>query len=51
MGRFQQVILRVLDFDLDFKEVEGLKEGLGQYYKLEQETDLCSINLVVFKKK
>ncbi|MCA9357023.1 dihydrofolate reductase family protein [Candidatus Nomurabacteria bacterium] len=43
-GKISTGDTEVLDFDLDFKEVEGLKEGLGQYYKLEQETDLCSIN-------
>ena len=32
------------DFDKDLKSVGGTKEGLKQYYDLEQETDLCSLN-------
>ena len=32
------------DFDKDLKNVSGIKEGLEQYYGLEQETDLCSLN-------
>ncbi len=32
------------DFDKDLKNVSGIKEGLGQYYDLEQETDPCSLN-------
>lgn len=33
-----------LDVDLDFPAVPGLKEGLHQYYELEQTTDLWSFN-------
>ncbi|MBN1216201.1 MAG: dihydrofolate reductase family protein [Candidatus Lokiarchaeota archaeon] len=33
-----------LDFDTDFPKIKGLKEGLYQYYNLEQETDLYSLN-------
>lgn len=32
------------DFDKDLKNIDGVKEGLQQYYNLEQETDLCSLN-------
>ncbi|HNW81785.1 MAG TPA: dihydrofolate reductase family protein [bacterium] len=34
----------VLDFDKDFPKIEGLKEGLQQYYDIEQTTDLFSLN-------
>lgn len=33
-----------LDVDKDFKLIEGVKEGLHQYYELEQTTDLWSLN-------
>ena len=33
-----------LDIDKDFPEIEGLKEGLPQYYAIEQTTDLWSFN-------
>ena len=32
------------DFDKDLKSVGGLKDGLEQYYDLEQTTDSCSLN-------
>jgi 2,5-diamino-6-(ribosylamino)-4(3H)-pyrimidinone 5'-phosphate reductase len=32
------------DFDKDLQNINGVKEGLSQYYDLEQETDLCSLN-------
>lgn len=32
------------DFDRDLPGVAGIKEGLQQYYDLEQETDSCSLN-------
>lgn len=32
------------DIDKDFKEIKGIKEGLFQYYDLEQKTDLVSLN-------
>ncbi len=32
------------DFDKDLHEIGGVKEGLQQYYDLEQQTDLCSFN-------
>lgn len=33
-----------LDFDKDFPTVKGVKEGLYQYYEIEQTTDLWSLN-------
>jgi len=33
-----------LDTDKDFPKINGVKEGLHQYYELEQETDLFSLN-------
>jgi 2,5-diamino-6-(ribosylamino)-4(3H)-pyrimidinone 5'-phosphate reductase len=33
-----------LDVDKDFKRIAGLKEGLHQYYELEQKTDFFSLN-------
>lgn len=33
-----------LDVDKDFTNIEGLKEGLQQYYEIEQTTDLWSFN-------
>ncbi len=33
-----------LDFDKDFPCVKGLREGLRQYYDIEQTTDLWSLN-------
>ena len=33
-----------LDVDRDFPKIEGLKEGLYQYYEIEQTTDLWSLN-------
>lgn len=34
----------LLDVDKNYKKIVGLKEGLQQYYDLEQETDLFSLN-------
>jgi 2,5-diamino-6-(ribosylamino)-4(3H)-pyrimidinone 5'-phosphate reductase len=34
----------VMDIDKDYPQVPGLNEGLKQYYDLEQETDLFSLN-------
>lgn len=34
----------VLDFDKDFPRIEGVREGLRQYYDIEQTTDLWSLN-------
>lgn len=33
-----------LDIDRDFPRIDGLKQGLQQYYDLEQQTDLTSFN-------
>lgn len=33
-----------LDFDKDFPKIKGIKEGLQQYYNIEQTTDLYSLN-------
>ena len=33
-----------LDVDLDFPKLKGLKEGLHQYYEIEQTTDLWCLN-------
>ena len=33
-----------MDFDRDLKSLDGVKEGLHQYYELEQQTDLVSLN-------
>lgn len=34
----------VLDVDRDWKNIDGLKEGLQQYYDIESETDVFSLN-------
>ena len=33
-----------LDVDKDFPKISGLKEGLHQYYEIEQTTDLWAFN-------
>ena len=33
-----------VDYDKDFPNIDGLKEGLHQYYEIEQTTDLWSFN-------
>ena len=33
-----------LDVDKDFCRIDGVKEGLHQYYELEEETDTFSLN-------
>lgn len=33
-----------MDFDKDFPHIKGIKEGLQQYYDIEQTTDLWSLN-------
>lgn len=40
-----------LDVDKDFPKISGLKEGLPQYYEIEQTTDLWSFNTDVYRKK
>ncbi|MFA6408197.1 MAG: dihydrofolate reductase family protein [Candidatus Paceibacterota bacterium] len=40
-----------MDVDTDFPNIDGIKEGLGQYYDIEKETDPFSLNTGrVFKK-
>ena len=40
-----------MDVDLDYKNIEGVKEGLHQYYKIEQTTDLhCLLSGAVMTK-
>ena len=33
-----------LDVDRDFPKIDGVREGLRQYYEIEQTTDLWSFN-------
>ena len=33
-----------LDADQDFYKIDGVKEGLHQYYEIEQKTDFYSLN-------
>lgn len=33
-----------LDVDRDWCRIDGVKEGIHQYYEIEQTTDLCSLN-------
>lgn len=40
-----------LDVDRDFPKINGLKEGLHQYYEIEQTTDLWSFNTGRVQKK
>lgn len=40
-----------LDVDKDFPKIKGVKEGLHQYYELEQTTDLWSFNTGRVQKK
>lgn len=40
-----------LDVDKDFPEISGVKEGLHQYYEIEQTTDLWSFNTGRVQKK
>ena len=34
----------ILDFDKDLPKINGIKEGLKQYYEIEKTTDICSFN-------
>ena len=40
-----------LDVDRDFPKIEGVQEGLHQYYEIEQTTDLWSLNSGRVQKK
>lgn len=33
-----------LDVDIDFPQIDGVKQGLHQYYEIEETTDLWSLN-------
>lgn len=43
-GKISTGAVNELDIDKDFPKIEGLKEGLHQYYEIEQMTDLWSLN-------
>ncbi len=43
-GKISTGATDVLDVDKDFPTIDGVKEGLYQYYKIEQTTDLWSLN-------
>lgn len=43
-GKISSGSTDALDADKDFCQIDGVKEGLHQYYELEQETDLFSLN-------
>jgi 2,5-diamino-6-(ribosylamino)-4(3H)-pyrimidinone 5'-phosphate reductase len=43
-GKISTGAVDTLDVDKDFPKITGLKEGLNQYYEIEQTTDLWSLN-------
>lgn len=43
-GKISTGATDALDFDKDFPNIVGLKEGLQQYYDIEQTTDLWALN-------
>lgn len=43
-GKISTGAVDSLDVDKDFPKINGLKEGLYQYYEIEQTTDLWSLN-------
>lgn len=43
-GKISTGATDALDFDRDFPNITGLKEGLQQYYDIEQTTDLWALN-------
>ena len=43
-GKISTGATNKLDVDKDFPKISGLKEGLSQYYEIEQTTDLWSFN-------
>lgn len=43
-GKISTGCTDVLDFDADLPFIDGIKEGLHQYYEIEQTTDLWSLN-------
>ena len=43
-GKISTGATEELDVDQDFPQIDGLREGLHQYYEIEQTTDLWSFN-------
>ena len=43
-GKISTGAADALDFYQDFPQIAGLREGLSQYYEIEQTTDLWSLN-------
>lgn len=43
-GKISTGATDAMDVDRDFPEIGGVREGMHQYYELEQETDLWSFN-------
>ena len=43
-GKISTGSVDALDMDRDFPTIDGLRQGLGQYYDIEQTTDLWSLN-------
>jgi len=43
-GKISTGCTDILDVDKDFPKIKGIKEGLKQYYDIEQTTDLFSLN-------
>ena len=43
-GKISTGVTDEMDVDLDFPKITGLREGLHQYYEIEQTTDLWSFN-------
>ena len=43
-GKISSGATDILDADKDFRQIKGVKEGLYQYYEIEQTTDLFSLN-------
>jgi 2,5-diamino-6-(ribosylamino)-4(3H)-pyrimidinone 5'-phosphate reductase len=43
-GKISTGITDIMDMDKDFPRIEGVKEGLHQYYEIEQTTTLFSLN-------
>ena len=43
-GKISTGATNELDVDKDFPKLDGVKEGLYQYYEIEQTTDLWSLN-------
>ena len=43
-GKISTGDTEIMDVDKDFPNIPGLKEGLSQYYEIEQQTDLFSLN-------